>query len=57
MHLVTFVEECSSAAVNTPEEILKSIQKLSTKRTIPESDNCAKRRKKEDYVFVQAMIR
>ncbi|KYN03864.1 hypothetical protein ALC62_05269 [Cyphomyrmex costatus] len=50
------VEKCSSV-VNEPKEMLKAIQKLSTKRTVPEPDNYAKRRKKEDHLFVQAMTK
>ncbi|XP_018315699.1 uncharacterized protein [Mycetomoellerius zeteki] len=51
------VEECSSAAVNAPKEVLKSMQRISTKRTIPEPDNFVKRKKKEDEIFMQAITK
>jgi len=55
------VKECSSASLTAPstsKEILKAMQKVSTstKKTVSESDNFAKRRKKED-LFMQAMTK
>jgi|GEM_PF-5804128 len=56
------VKECSFALLTTPsasKEMLKAMQKVSTstKKTVPESDNFAKRRKKEDDLFMQAMTK
>jgi len=56
------VKECSSASLTAPsasKEMLKAMQKVSTstKKTVPESDNFAKRRKKENDLFMRAMTK
>jgi len=56
------VKECSSASLTAPsgsKEMLKAMQKVSTstKRTVPESDNFVKRRKKDDDLFMRAMTK
>jgi len=55
------VKECSASltAPSASKEMLKAMQKVSTstKKTVLESDNFAKRRKKEDDLFMRAMTK
>jgi len=46
-------------ALSASKEMLKAMQKVSTstKKTLPEPNNFAKCRKKEDNLFMQAMIK